>query len=193
MNNVHILTTSGFILPNNPHYTVLTKEKMADVSIFNRTALVSTDSNVAQMVDTNQIYHSDIANEAYKKFEASGKFEDFMAMIDIATDVLSKVNYDTFFELQANNRHISAFSIKLCNELLNGNFVRNYHEYATIPFNIRFTADNGLTSSQAADRVKAMRYSKTYYLNTWQNLLSMLANDRSAFSTFFKYVFVDSY
>jgi len=193
MNNLHILTTSGFIIPNNNYYTVLTKDKIADTSIFNRTVLYSVNSGINKLIDTNQIYHSEVANKAYKKFEGSGSFEDFIFMVDIATDILSKIDYDEFFKLQANNPHISAFGIKMCEELLNGMFFKTYRQYAIFPFNLRFSINNGLTSERIEENLKIMRNSKKRSLATWQNLLSKLANDRSAFCTFFKYIFVDSY
>lgn len=193
MTNAHILTTSGFILPQNRHFEVLTKEKISNTSVFNRSVLVTTNSVVADLVDTNQIYHSTAANEAYLKYEDSGSFEDFMRMVDIAAEILGGIEYNKFFELQANNRHISHYSFKMCVDLLNGEFFKTFREYGIIPANIRFCADNGFSASQFASNVKMLHKSKSYCTNTWEQLLSGLANEKAVFSTFFKYVFVDSY
>lgn len=193
MTNPLILTTSGFILPENRHFQVLTKEKISNTSIFNRTVLVTTNSTVADLVDTGQIYHSSAATEVFLKYEDSGKFEDFMRMVDMAAEILGSVDFNKFFEVQANNRHITHYSFKMCVDLLNGEFFNTYLEYGVIPANIRFSADNGYSASQFASNVKTLHKSKTYRANTWENLLSSLANDRAVFSTFFKYVFVDSY
>lgn len=188
-----ILTTSGFILPDSEYFKVLTKDEISDTSIFNRTVLVTTNTAVASLVDSNQIYHSPEANEAFLKFEDSGNFEDFMRMVDIAANVLKGVDYNRFFELQANSRHLSHYSFKMCVDLLNGEFFKTYHQYNIIPANIRFCADNGLSASQFASNVKTLHKSKTYSTNTWEQLLSGLANEKSVFTTFFKYIFVDSY
>lgn len=193
MTNPIILTTSGFILPENKYFEVLTKEKISETVNFNRTVLVTTNSTVADLVDTGQIYHSPAANEAYLKYEDSGSFEDFMRMIDIAAEILGKINFDKFFELQANNRHITHYSFKLCVDLLNTEFQNTFHQYSVIPSNIRFAADNGNSASQFANNVKLLHKSKTYRSSTWEQLLSNLGNGRAEFSTFFKYIFVDCY
>ena len=193
MTNTHVLTTSGFILPNNPHYEVLTKEKIGEGVGFRRTVLATNNSAVSELVKHEQIFHSPAANEAFLKFEDSDSFEDFMRMVDIAASILRDVDYNKFFELQANNRHLSAYSFKMCVELLSGEFLNTFHTYSIIPPNIRFCADNGFSASQFASNVKTLHRSKSYHVNTWEQLLSMLSNNRAAFSTFFKYVFVDSY
>lgn len=193
MSNTHILTTSGFVLPGNLHYEVLTKEKIGEGHGFRRTVLATNNSAVSELVNTNQIFHSPAANEAFLKFEDSGSFEDFIRMVNIAADILKDIDYNRFFELQANNRHLSAYSWKMCVELISGEFFKTFHSYSIIPANIRFTADNGNSASQFASNVKAMHKAKSYSINTWEQLLSALSNDRAAFSTFFKYVFVDSY
>lgn len=193
MTNAPILTTSGFILPESSHFEVLTKEKLGETSVFKRSALTTSNSVMAELVTTNQIHHSPAANEAYLKFEASGKFEDFMRMVDIASEVLASVDFNKFFELQANNRHLSHFSFKLCVDLVSGEFLTKFHEHSIIPPNIRFCADNGFSASQFASNVKTLSKSTSYCSNTWEKLLASLSNDRAAFSTFFKYVFVDSY
>lgn len=193
MTNAPILTTSGFILPDSQHFEVLTKDKISDTSIFNRTVLVTTNTAVADLVDSNQIYHSPNANEAFLKFEDTGSFDNFIHMVDVTAEILKGIDYNRFFELQANNRHLSHYSFKMCVDLLNGDFFKTYHQYNIIPANIRFAADNGLSASQFASNVKTLYKSKTYNTNTWEQLLSGLANDKAAFATFFKYVFVDSY
>lgn len=193
MSNAHILTTSGFILPDNQHYEVLTKEKIGEASGFRRTALATNNSAVSELVKNNQIYHSPAANEAFLNFEDSSSFDHFMRLVDVASTILKDIDYNKFFELQGNNRHLSPFSFKMCVELLSGEFLKTYHTYSVIPSNIRFCADNGYSASQFASNVKTLHRSKSYYANTWEQLLSALANDRAAFSTFFKYVFVDSY
>ena len=193
MTNGHILTTSGFILPENQHYTVLTKERLGETSVFKRTALVTSNSTVADLVTTNQIYHSPVANEAFLKFESTGSFEDFMRLVDLTSEILGTVDLNKFFELQANNRHLSQYSFKMCVDLLSCKFYSNYHEYSTIPANVRFCADNGYSASQFASNVKLLHRSKNHNASTWERLLSCLSDNKTAFSTFFKYIFVDSY
>lgn len=200
MDKPYILTTSGFILPENNLYGILTEEEVADVSIFNRTAFVNINSALADLIKPNgnaitpnRICHSIVANKAYKQYEASGSFEDYMSLVDIASEILPKVNYDTFFEIQAHNRNMSPFSFNMCVDLFGGKFLVDYVKYNTMPFNVRFSLDNGLTSNDIIKNINRLKFVKTNMCNTWEKLLTNITNDRTAFVTFFKYVFVDSY
>lgn len=193
MSNSFILTTSGFILPQNQYFIILTKDNISEVSIFNRTSFVNADDKITDMIDSNQLYHSSVFNDALQKFIGTKDFDDFINLVNLASEVLSKINFDTFFALQANNRHNSPYTINFCRDVLKGDFISKKHQYETLPHNVRFSPDNGLTEQQAVQNSKIVRESKRKFFSNWENLLSELANDKNAFCTFFKYVFADSY
>lgn len=194
MSNVYLLTSSGFILSDNKHYEVLTYDQASDASLFARTSFANTNSSLLEEVKSNQIYHSVAANNAYAKYATTGSFEDYMDLVDLATDILTAGDYLSFFAIQAGNKNMSPISFRMCVELYNFTFLKTYPKYITVPANIRLTSDNGLTSSQIAANIREFKKNNmSEYTSNWVLLLSELADNRGAFSTFFKYVFVDAY
>ena len=197
MTNAYILTASGFILGDNKHYEVLTSDQVFDTSLFTRTAFTHTNSNLLEEVKSNRLYHSVVANTAYAKYAATGSFDDYMTLVDIAADILSACDYSAFFAIQAGNRNMSPISFKFCVDVYSRKFFSTYHTYATVPGNIRLTSDNGLTNSQVSENISTLRHIKTEntsnWASNWAMMISALANDKSAFSVFFKYLFVDAY
>lgn len=193
MNKLYILTTSGFILPDNKHYSVLTESKVMDTSIFNRSSLVNSDSVIAELTKSNSVHHSEEANNVYKKYEINKSFEDYVGMLDIACEVLSKINYQTFFELQANNPHMSPVSFKFCMDIYTGSLINNYAQYNAMPFSARFSLNNSADKKILLDNTRRLHTHKAERYNDWSSVLADLYLDRNAFATFFKYIFCDSY
>lgn len=190
MDNSYIVTTSGFILPSNYYFIPLTKDEVTSSSIFNRNITITTDNNLAEMLDNKILYYSPIANKAYLDYSNSGSFDNYINLVNIATDILSKVDYFTFFKLQANNKHISMYSLKFCEDLYKENFILNYYQYAIIPFNARLVIDN---TSIDTTSIEFYKLDKNRYFNTWEQVLTSLASNRNVFPIFFRYLFVDSY
>ena len=96
MTDKQILTTSGFILPDNQYFKILTKEDISDISIFNRTALLTTNSAMSTMAETNQIYYSPIASKAYLDYMSDNSFENYLRMVDITSEIFSNIGIDNF-------------------------------------------------------------------------------------------------
>ena len=189
----YILTTSGFILPNNTYYSILDTSKLSSDSIFIKTTVIPTDNNLVSYTRNNFIYHSPLANEAYKKYEATKSFDSFMTLVNIATEILSVIPYDSFFEIQANNRNMSPYSFLFCLDIYTYEFINKRHAYDAMPLSARFTPYGTVSEETIKKNVKYVRQVKEYYRLTWETALAELAEDRHAFSTFFKYVFVDAY
>lgn len=186
-----ILTTSGFVLPATNYYGILDESKVSGSSVFDRKTFISTDMVISDYLKSGLIYHSAAANEAHRKYMATQSFEHYMAMVHIAADVLSRVPFDTFFELQASNRNLSPTSFMLCLDLYSTNFYHTYRTYETVPLGARFTAEYTPKSDNLA-KLRAVK-PQPVTRKTWENYLSALSVDRKAFTAFFRYVFVDAY
>lgn len=189
----YVLTTSGFILPHTPHHNPLSPDLVEDNSIFNKKVTITTNSDIAEFVKSKLIYHSETANLAYRAYEADKSFNNYINLVNIAIDVLSKVNYDMFFEIQANNRNMSPVSFMFCLDFYSGCFVNKYLQYATVPFSVRFSSANNLTESTIAKNISLLKTNRNTYRNTWDSKIAELADNKDAFLTFFKYIFVDTY
>lgn len=191
MSNSYILATSGFILPDNPYFTSLPKEKVNDNSLLNKNTFITTDNSISDFIKSNDIHTSDIANTAYKRYMEEASFENFIELVNIASDILSKVNLSTFFNIQANNRNMSPLMFMVCIAVLNGSFVNEYTKYVSIPLNSRFTSENHLTGDAINKNLKSLE--KYYAYQGWDSLIANLTTDRGAFTLFFKLLFVDTY
>lgn len=194
MTNTFILTTSGFILPNSPYYHEVDQKTLGDNSIFNRTTVISTNETISDFAKTNTLYHSKIANEAFKQYENDKSFNNFIRLLDIAAEVLSQVNLYSFFEIQANNRNMSASNFQVCLDLLSGNFKNKYLQYYTLPAATRINTATSIPNIQVSDNVAKLKNAKEMNcLSTWDKFIAELAKDKNVFSAFFKHVFVDAY
>ena len=189
MSKGYILTTSGFILPDSEHYTVLDESKVNSTSIFDKKTFVSTDVAIQDFLKTNAIYHSDVANDAYKKYISEPTFEHFIQLVDISSSVLSGVDFQTFFDIQANNKNLSPTSFMFCLNLYSGSFFTNYRMFETVPLNGRFSSE---VNPQKHDATKLKVYGNCNRM-TWTKFLSELSVYREAYVSFYRYVFVDAY
>lgn len=193
MSNVNqfILTTSGFILPASPYFTVLSTDKITDNSILNRNLVTTTDNNISEFIKSNTIYHSEVANEAYKKYLNDQSFESFIHLVDITIEVLSQVNFNTFFEIQANNRNLSPIAFMFCLDVISGHLPKKYNQYSTIPLSVRFTSSTHVTNENISKNKSLLK--ENLRTSQWPSFISELTEHREAFSTFFKFIFTDAY
>ncbi len=193
MNIDYILTTSGFILPNNPYYVDLNESQVENTSIFDKTTFISADNDLANYIKNNRIHTSPTANKAYATYIANPTFENYIELIDIATNVLSKINHTTFFEVQASNKNMSPMSFMFCLDVLSRNFADKHLQYNAIPLNARLAVVEHITNEQIRINNEKLRKCDTVLNKTWETFLSRLASKKPEFLTFFRYVFVDAY
>lgn len=190
----YILTTSGFIIPDNDYYEPLKKESLSS-NIFNKNLSVIKNASLVEFTKNNEIQHSVMANEYYKKYLAEPTFENFMNMVDLTANVLSKISYSKFFELQANNRNLSFTSFMFCLEIYKGTFLTNHTQYTTIPLSARLVIDSSVTDNVICNNLAKLKQCDSDQTSgvTWSWFLSYLSVDKGAFLTFFKYIFTDPY
>jgi Glu-tRNA(Gln) amidotransferase subunit E-like FAD-binding protein len=189
-----ILTTSGFILPSTHYYNAVDPNTFSNTSIFNRSTDISSNETISEFAKTNTLHHSKTADEAVKQVENDESFVKFITLVDIATEVLSEVNFYSFFEIQANNRNMSPVNFHVCLELLSGNFKQNYLQYYALPGSVRFNTETNVPNTQVADNLNKLKNAKSMAaLLTWDKFIADLARDRNVFAAFFKHVFVDAY
>lgn len=189
-----IYGSSGFILPSNSYYEKFDPLKDNYIeSIFNRTTEVSNKAQMLEFYGDNQVYRSETINQAIDKYMADNSSENYLALYNIALDIFKLVDAATFFKLQAGNKHLSTMSNMFCSDIITRDFDRTYSNYAVLPFNLRWSPNNGITKSDATDKMeKVSRYTSNNYIN-WSNILPEYADNRTTFITFFRYIFADFY
>jgi len=190
--NSFILTTSGFILPYSPYYIILSPDKITDTSILNRNQVTTTDNNISEFIKSNVIYQSEVANNAYKSYLYDQSFSNYVNMIDISIDILSNINFNTFFEIQASNRNLSPVAFMFCLDLVSGNLPTKFKQYLSLPLFTRFNSNKDV-SNEYIIKNKSLLKANMKNNTTWHYFISDLADYREAFSIFFSFLFVDAY
>lgn len=193
MNSNYILITSGFIIPENKYFSVLPEEKVLSTSIFNSKVMTAKDSNIEELVKTNQLYYSAEASEAYLHYTGTKSFEDYMRMVDISIEVFGKIDLAHFFSIQANNTNISPLSFRFCLELVSGDLLVNYLLYNSAINSARFSSNPAITNERINTNTRALKEASSSSYNTWEKLITHLTKNPDAFVTFYKYILTDSY
>lgn len=193
-NQEFILATSGFILPKNTYFEVFKNNDSLTDEIFNRSLVVSTSSSLINYFKENLVYKSNTVNECYNRYLTTKEFNDYITLIDIVVDILKDIDINVFFQLQATNKHLSSIAFNFCLDVTSGKFYTNYSDYNIIPFNIRFSINNNLTTQDTITNLKKIENNfKSSNIYNWELLLSKLAADRDAFLVFYKFMFADYY
>lgn len=193
-NNDLIIATSGFLLKKNQYFTFFTEDDVTSDLIFNRDIVTSTNKETIDYYIRNDVYRSRAVDIAYINYNGEPTFENYIALVDIVTDIVKDMDYITFFKLQAANTHLPNMSFQFCLDVTSRKFLTNYRDYAILPFSLRFTIDNGLTTTKSLDNIKALEknFSNTMN-NSWDSLLLDLIKDKQAMLTFYKFIFADFY
>lgn len=193
-NNDLIIATSGFLLKKNQYFTDFTEDDVTSDLIFNRDIVTSTNKETIDYYIRNDVYRSRAANIAYRDYNSEPTFEHYIALVDIVTDIVKEMDYITFFKLQAANTHLSNIAFQFCLDVTSRKFLTNFRDYSILPFSLRFTIDNGLTTTKSLDNMRLLEknFSNTMY-NSWDNLLLDLIDNKQAMLTFYKFIFADFY
>lgn len=186
-----ILTTSGFLLPENHLFEVF-KEKPSAFDSF-----VGRDNNyqlktLANYYLNNNISYSPQADLLYDNYRKEKTFDNFIGMVDFTSDVLSLVDCKTFMDWQAYNRHAPVITMQLCRDLLIGD-TSKLHQYDNLTPSSRFIIDQAISKEVGNNRHKLMTKGVIESKMSWVNILSPLMTNKSEFSTVFKYLFVNSF
>lgn len=188
-----IIASSGFMLPANNYFTPFQPEDTISDSIFNRSIVSSNNIALIEFYRNKNVYRSDTINKMLDNYHDSPTFENYITLINIAIEIFKEIDFSSFFKLQATNTTLSNISRKFCLDCINGKFFTNYHDYAIVPFNIRFVNNNALTSEKVIENILEFE-KQDYYASNWETFLSELSEtNHNTFITFFKYIFADYY
>lgn len=189
-----ILTTSGFILPNNPHYTPFKKSDNPGEDILNRNLVTSRNSSVLDFFGNNEVCVSYAVNNLYKSYLADPSYDNFIKLVDIACEIIKDVDLKTFIQWQVYGMNNTNISLSFCKDLIDGTLVTSYNSYNVIPSGSRFVVNNNRTKQEADKAIRDIE--KNYYSYNsinWNNLISGFMDNRNLFITFYKYIFTDYY
>ena len=199
-----IPTTTGFALPANQYYTPFGEDEDHANIIFNSRSFSRVSDNLRDYFTKNRVYSSSTSDTLHEAYRKDPSFDNFMAVVDYAGEILTKTSLMVFVEAQLKNPHLSPSGVLACRDLMTGKFTcrEAYHQ---LPPTSRFLIAGGLTASKVPaltdDFVRsihaaskngslAVHWESEY---SWVEVLSRLMTRRDDFMAFFRYVFVTSY
>lgn len=194
MPNLYVLTTSGFILPDNQYYTTANPELLGNSSIFNKNGVVSHDTNLYQFSKDNDIRRSAFANKLYLEYEANPTFEQYMKLVDLFVDVVGSqsVSFVDFITIQCYNPKMTSVSFLFCKDMMSGNIFLNYKFYYTVPLSARFNSGDSLTAIVMSERARELnRLTNTN--KSWTRTIASLMQDKQVFLSVYRYILTDEY
>ena len=188
----YILLTTGFLVPQNSYFNLLRKEDNYIKELFNRSQGKIINNEILNFFKENEVYTSSTINNVYKNYIENKNFDNFISLVNIATDIFKNISFIEFIKVQMTNKHISPISISFCLDLVENKFIEKHTSYYMIPANIKFSLNNGLTKDKILENIKKAEKGDIFgYIENWENILSNLMINKEAFETFFKYIFVD--
>jgi len=184
-----IITTSGFILPDNEHFTsVFTNDKE---SLSKLKSITPKDNlNIRQLID--KVYYSKNCDLVYAKYINNPSYENLLDMVLITCDIIKDISVKKFFLLQASSKFLSPISFQFCRDIVNDSYLKDFRKYNVVPCTIRSDFSLYLTNDEFRTRANTLDR-ETLLAHEWENFLPELIENKTAFVTFFKYIFVDNY
>lgn len=185
-----ILTTTGFLLPENESYKVFEEQSSQFDNFMGR----NNDYSIKQLSKyfvENKISLSEQADVLYARYQSEQSYDNFIAMVDFMADILGRVECLTFMEWQAYNRHIPSMSLMLCRDLITGN--HNYaNKYDNLTRLSRFVTNVTITKEEGLKRFKTMTEGVDLGTVTWIRALEPLMGNKGNFLSVFRYIFVSN-
>ncbi len=185
-----ILTTTGFLLPDNESYKVFEDQSSQFDNFLGR----NNDYSVKQLTKyfiENKISVSEQADSLYSRYQSDQSYDNFIAMVDFMAEILGRVDCLTFMEWQAYNRHIPAMSLMLCRDLITGNhnFANKYDNLTRLS---RFVTNVTITKEEGLKRFKTMTDGVGLDSVSWIKTLEPLMGNKRNFLSVFRYIFVSN-
>ena len=190
-----VFTTSGFVVPLTPYHVPYKEVGGLTTGYFSKMFASNSDQMLREYFTQNNVFISETAKRLYDNYTNDQSLENFMAIVDMVSELLNGCTPEEFFEWQMGSRHISNISVMFCLDVTSNRFIRTYQTYSVLGFNSRFVINNGSTAQEANYNFSVVKrhLQNNSYSNSWVHLLAPLMSNRAAFVTFFKHIFVDFY
>lgn len=186
----NVLLTSGFIIPENKWFTTISDDATYRERLLGDGNGLDLVPKLHALITKGDISSSVTANEAYLNYTNDPSFENYMAMVDIFTDVFKDYNFVKFCKDQVVNSYLSPMGFSLILDILTGWKSINYSLYEAVPgfFTMAMNSDpKELTTRET--RLNKVLDSST--LLSTSGYLTNLIQDKKVFASVFKFILVD--
>lgn len=188
-----ILVGSGFIIPSNRLFTVVTKDSSYRDSVLGKRNGTGKDSTLNELIKAGGLSSSAVCNELYTNYVHDSSTENFLKLVDAITEVFKGVSLEEFLKLQARNTYLSPVGFKLCLDLATDKLYKTYREYLVASSFFRVTPPAEGSTEETNNRINQIdRLIKSKSIPTFTKALSTMMVDKGSLVAFFQYVLTDS-
>ena len=188
-----ILVSSGFILPSNRLFSVITKDSTYRNSLLNKRNSTGKDFVLNDLIKTNSLSSSSACNELYAAYVHDSSIDNFLNLVDAITEVFKGVTLKDFLLLQARNTYLSPTGFRLCMDLVSDKLYNTYREYLVVSSFFRVTNPSEVSQEEINNRINQVeRMLKDNDHINFTNVLANLVADKGGLVAFFQYVLTDS-
>ena len=188
-----ILVGSGFIVPNNRLFNVVTKDSTYRDSLLSKRNGTGKDIILSELINAGALSSSEACNSLYTAYVHDSSIDKFMDLTDAICEVFKGTSLKDFMLLQARNTYLSPTGFKLCMDLATDKLYQTYREYLVAPSFFRVTKPTDNSTEEIGKRVTQVE--KLFKDSTSRNfidILSAMMNDKGSLVAFFQYVLTDS-
>lgn len=187
-----ILISSGFLIPSNRLFTVVTKDSTYRNSILGKKNGTNNDNVLSSLIQSGSLSSSAVCNDLYTTYLHNPNYETYMTLVDTLAEVFGDISLSDFVMHQARNVYLSPIGFKLCTDLLSDKLFKTYKEYLVAPSFFRVTNPQAVSPEEINRRVTEVQRLLTNNRSTFIEFLSVAMNDKGSIPAFFQYTLTDS-
>lgn len=187
-----ILVSSGFIIPSNRLFNLVTKDTTYRDSVLGKRNGVGKDVILSDLVKAGALSSSAACNEMYVTYISDPSFDNYIAMVDAIAEIFKSVSLREFVEIQARNTYLSPLGFKLCMDLITDRLYKTYKDYLIAPSFFRLAKPSEVSPEEIKRRETEIHKVFKESNATFLQVLGTMIQDRSAVPAFFQYVLTDS-
>lgn len=199
-----IYTTTGFIIPNNTHYTKVETEDDIFKTVIQRTSTDMMNKRLS-FFKNNNVYTSDVAKNELATYEDEKSSRAYYSLVMFAHTILFPMSTPIeFLKTQVDNKYLSNMGFNFCLNLVRSLYVKDLplSGFTVVPPNIRFNF-NILDKADIDKRFMLLKHELSRFskdmttpqlspLSNMDEFISTLAVNKNSFISFYKYVFTDN-
>lgn len=193
MSKEMILVSSGFIIPSNRLFSVVTKDTTYRNSILSKKNGTGKDVILDELIKTGTLNSSATCNDLYAAYVHDSSVDNLLNLVDTIAEVFKGLSLKDFMMTQAKNTYLSPLGFKLCMDLATDKLHKTYREYLVSSSFFRVAKPSEVNPDEILNRISTVEkiYKDSQHLNFVSVISSMMA-DKGSLPAFFQYVLTDS-
>lgn len=193
MSKEMILVSSGFIIPSNRLFSVVTKDTTYRNSILSKKSGTGKDVILDELIKAGTLNSSATCNDLYTAYVHDSSVDNLLNLVDAIAEVFKGLSLKDFMMTQAKNTYLSPLGFKLCMDLATDKLHKTYREYLVSSSFFRVAKPSEVHPDEILNRISTVEkiYKDSQHLNFVSVISSMMA-DKGSLPAFFQYVLTDS-